>query len=103
MQVGNFCLHARKFRLAGLFVNRNNIHKKAVHCETSRPVFIAENYKTTKLHLKNQGMRHQRMRLTERQKIYSLHLNPERSSLSNFRFQDIDFSVMVFLYDALGK
>ena len=27
MQVGNFCLHARKFRLAGLFVNRNNIHK----------------------------------------------------------------------------
>ena len=28
MQVGNFRLHARKFRLAGLFVNRNNIHKK---------------------------------------------------------------------------
>ena len=59
MQVGNFCLHARKFRLAGLFVNRNNIHKKAVHCETSRPVFFAENYKTTKLHLKNQGIRAQ--------------------------------------------
>ena len=28
MQVGNFCLHARKFRLAGLFVNRKTVHKK---------------------------------------------------------------------------
>ncbi len=56
MQVGNFCLHARKFRLAGLFVNRKTVHKKkAVRCETSR-FFSAESYKVTKLHLKNQGM-----------------------------------------------
>ena len=59
MQVGNFSLHVRELRLAGLFVNRNNIHKKAVRCETSRPVFFSENYKTTKLHLKNQGIRAQ--------------------------------------------
>ena len=58
MQVGNFSLHVRKLRLAVLFVNRNNIHKKAVRCETSR-FFSAESYKVTKLHLKNQGIRAQ--------------------------------------------
>ena len=46
MQVGNFCLHARKFRLAGLFVNRKTVHKIAVRCETSR-FFSAESYKVT--------------------------------------------------------
>ena len=59
MQVGNFSLHVRKLRLVGLFVNRNNIHKKTkVRCETSR-FFSAESYKVTKLHLKNQGIRAQ--------------------------------------------
>ena len=60
MQVGNFSLYARKLRLAGLFVNRNNIHKKAVRCETSRRFFSAESNKATKQHLKNQGIRAQR-------------------------------------------
>ena len=54
MQVGNFCFHARKFRLAGLFVNRNNIHKRRFVVRRAA-LFFAENYKTTKLHLKNQG------------------------------------------------
>ena len=54
MQVGNFCLHARKFRLAGLFVNRNNIHKKQ-RFVVKRAVFLVP--KATKQHLKNQGIR----------------------------------------------
>ena len=59
MQVGNFRLHARKFRLAGLFVNRKTVHKKK-RFVVKRAVFSAESYKVTKLHLKNQGIRAQR-------------------------------------------
>ena len=32
-----------------------------------------------------------------------LHLNPECGALPYFRFQDIDFTMMVFLHDAFGK
>ena len=45
MQVGNFSLYARKPRLAGLFVNRNNIHKKWF--VVKRAFFLVP--KTTKL------------------------------------------------------
>ena len=46
MQVGNFSFHARKFRLAGLFVSRNNIHKKQ-RFVVKRAVFLVP--KVTKL------------------------------------------------------
>ena len=36
-------------------------------------------------------------------KSLPLHLNPECSALPYFRFKDIDFAMMVFLHDTLGK
>ena len=45
MQVGNFSLHVRKLRLAGLFVNRNNItsvRRLALLGEPLRKIIVSQ-------------------------------------------------------------